>query len=739
MADDMPKRRKRVTGIHVEATCHCESREPEPKDLKVMEGASHSTALAIGHAEVMGALRESEVRFQALMSHSPAVIFIKDEVGRHLYVNSQFENVFAVSKDQVRAKTVFDFMPMEIAARMAENDQVVFASGRALEIEEAIPGSDGKLRYWLVIRFPIETGQGRLLGGTAIDITERKETEENLRRTQFAMDQAADAIYWIDPQARILYTNAAASAMLGYTSDEFLRMTVHDLNPDFPAEVWSGWWEQVREKKLVSLETNHLTKDGRLIPVDLRVAFLAYGGQEFHCAYVRDISERKRAEEALRTAHVELERRITERTKQLEASNRSLQEEIAERKRAEEAIRASELRYKLLTEATFDGIAIHDQGTLIEVNAGLERMFGYEAGELIGRPIWDLIAPESREVILANMKNGVTGPYEAMGLRKDGTTFPGEVVVKPYRYCGKEVRLVAGRDITERKRLEAQLARHTEELERQVAERTDEISRLMAQRAQTEKLAAVGQLAAGVAHEINNPIAGIRIAFQLVKQAVDPAHPHYEFVGMIDREISRVTIIVQNMYLLYKKRESRTVEPVDVPGMFRDLRELLEKPLAQRNLRVTTHVPDAIESGLFVPQADLFQVLLNFTQNAIDSSKPGGRITLTMREDRDVVRIAVSDDGQGIGPDVLPHIFDPFYTTKVDGHQKSMGLGLAISQSLVTAMGGKIEVQTQLDRGSTFEILFPRHAGARSQDHVKIIKEVLAHDDRSSSYSARRR
>ncbi|MBS0151867.1 MAG: PAS domain S-box protein [Nitrospira sp.] len=796
----------------------------------------------------------------------------------------------------------------------------------------------------------------------------------NLLRTQFAMDQAVDAVYWIDPQARILYTNEAASTMLGYAKEEFLRMTVHDLNPDFPTEVWPGWWEEVKEKKVVSFETNHLTKDGRLIPIDIRVSFLAHGGQEFHCAFVRDISERKqvdaalhesqerfelaisatndgiwdwniltgeqfwsdhqlelfgfapgdltptydlwmslvhpddaelvsqatcrhlatrepydievrvkmqdgsyrwfrdrgqavwdtsghpvrmvgsiadvterrKAEETIRKAHTELEQRVMERTKELATANRALQEEIIERKqvedrlqrtqyavdhaadqifvigpngyfldvnesgcrrlgyakeelltmsvmdidpdipqttwsemwntlrcngrfltetrhrsrsgevypvevvanylqhngqelnyaivrdlterrRAETAIRESELRYKLVTEATFDGIAIHDQGILLEVNAGLERMFGYQSGELLGRSILDLIADESREQVVQNMQRGVTGPYEAMGRRKDGTTFPGEVVVRPYWYRGKQVRLVAGRDITVRKQLELEKARHLEELERQVEERTAEIAKLEVQRAQTEKLAAIGEMAAAVAHEINNPIAGIRNAFILVKQAVDSAHPHYEFVGMIDREISRVATIVQNMYQLYRK-ESSKAEPVNLPLLLRDLEAVFTKRLSQFGMTlVVTQVP--LRAKLMVPQSDLLQVLMNLIRNALDSSEEGGTIRLNVFENEDLITISVSDEGSGIPLDVLPHIFDPFFTTKTAKGQKGMGLGLSVSQSLVMAMGGRIEVQTELGVGSTFAIILPERATvSHASVQRNIIQEVLTNE-----------
>lgn len=333
-------------------------------------------------------------------------------------------------------------------------------------------------------------------------------------------------------------------------------------------------------------------------------------------------------------------------------------------------------------------------------------MFGYRPGELIGRSLWELVAGESRDQIARNMQTGVNGPYEATGLRKDGTTFPGEVVVRPYRYRGKDVRLVAGRDITARKHLEAEQLRQTEELERQVAERSAEISKLEAQRGQTEKLAAMGRLAAGVAHEINNPIAGIKNAFTLVRQAVDPTHPSAEFAGLIDREISRVASIIQNMYQLCRP-ETRSDETVDLWIMVKDLEALLAPRLQQRRLKLVVDLMSALQR-LAVPRGDLMQVLLNLLTNAVECSPEGGTITIDVREEAGHIQLAVSDQGGGIEPEHLPHIFDPFYTTKTGRDQKGMGLGLSVSQSLVQAMGGTIEVDTRLHRGSTFTIRLPR-------------------------------
>ncbi|TKB71142.1 MAG: PAS domain S-box protein [Nitrospira sp.] len=143
---------------------------------------------------------------------------------------------------------------------------------------------------------------------TFADITERKLAEEALRLAKFSMDRAADAVYWIDPQAKILDVNEAAGHMLGYSKEELCAMTVHDLNPDFQADRWPGFWAETQRRGTMVMETFHRAKNGQLIPIEVNVNYLSYEGKEYHCAFVRDITERRQAEEEQRLREADLKR-----------------------------------------------------------------------------------------------------------------------------------------------------------------------------------------------------------------------------------------------------------------------------------------------------------------------------------------------------------------------------------------------------------------------------------------------
>ncbi len=644
----------------------------------ITEQRNAEQALREAHAELeqrvaerTAALRHSERRYAALVNSVDGIIMEFDpEASRITFVGAQSERIIGYPSKLWMDDPLFfrDHLHPDDRERVIAYCADMTKRGLNHEMEYRMRASDGRIIWIRDVVSLMHDERGKVkLCCILMDVTKHKEMVERLRLTQFAVDHASDQIFLVSPDGHFLDVNEAACGRLGYRKEELLAMSVMDIDLDYSRGAWRNEWEEFRQAGQRWMESRHRSKSGEVYPVEVTATHHVLNGQEMACAIIRDITDRKQAEVALRE---------------------------------------SELRYKLLTEATFDGIAIHDQGILLEVNTGLERMFGYQPGELIGRSILDLIADESRDIVIAKMQAGVRGPYEAIGRRKDGSTFPGEVVVRPHHYRGKEVRLVAGRDITERKHLEEARARYLETLEQQVAERSADIARLESQRAQTEKLAAMGRLAAGVAHEINNPIAGIKNAFTLVRQAIDPAHPNAEFAALIDREIARVASIIQNMYQLCRP-ETRVDETVDVWTLVKDLEALLMPLLQQRRLKFDVDLMASVQ-WLCLPRGDLMQVLLNLLSNAIECSPEGGTIVFSLREETDGVRLAVSDQGAGIDPEHLPHIFDPFYTTKTGRDQKGMGLGLSVSQSLVQALGGTIEVETELHRGSTFTLRLPR-------------------------------
>src|SRR5438445_469591 len=357
--------------------------------------------------------------------------------------------------------------------------------------------------------------------------------------------------------------------------------------------------------------------------------------------------------------------------------------DITARRESEEAIERLSRQNELILNAAGEGIYGLDlQGKTTFVNPAAARMLGWRVAELIGQPMHPILHhtkpdgtpyPEEGCPIYASFKDGVIHRVaDEVFWRRDGTSFPVEYVSTPIRERGEVVgAVVVFIDTTLRK----------EEEER---------------RMQVEKLAALGQVAAGVAHEINNPLAGIKNTFLLLKDTIAPGHPYSQYVSMIDREIQRISDIVGQMYQLYRPDPAEP-RPIDLEAVLRDVSQIMAGLLRQHRLTLRTEVaPDLPQVRL--PQRDLIQVLCNLIRNAIEAPRPAGEICLSVMRDEEIVSIVVADHGHGIPAEVLPHIFDPFFTTKMGSTQGGMGLGLSVSRSLIQAMGGRIEVQTAVGR-----------------------------------------
>ena len=264
------------------------------------------------------------------------------------------------------------------------------------------------------------------------------------------------------------------------------------------------------------------------------------------------------------------------------------------------------------------------------------------------------------------------------------------------------------RDITERRRAEEELKKHEERLEELVRERTQKIRELERQRTEIEKLAAAGLIAARIAHEINNPLAGIKNSFLLVKDAIPQDHRYYQYVGRIETEINRVARIVRQMFDVYRP-EQEIKKEFSVDKTVYEVVALLEAAWQENNITIKI---DSKPITMEMPEGLLRQVLYNIFLNAIEASPQGGVVKIMTEVDNEILTLLISDQGVGIPLEVQPRIFEPFFTSK-DGSRKGLGLGLSVSKDIAKKLGGDIGFESEPGKGTLFRIILPLKSGER--------------------------
>ncbi len=545
---------------------------------------------------------------------------------------------------------------------------------------------------------PVDT---ELLVTSAIARGERARAQEALfRRLRSAEEKfssmagsANEAIVSVNDRGLVVFWNACAKEMFGYDSDEILGKPITTLIPARYQDRHLSGFQRVRdggEPNLMgkTIELDGIRKDQVEFPLEISISSWRADGKTYFAAIMRDITERRQAEEALLRAQATLEQRVQERTAELQAS---------------------ETRLENILELAPEAVITTDSDLNVQLfNQGAERTFGYHASEIIGRQLDILIPETNRDEHRRHVDSFRTSDEsrlrmddrrEVFGLRKDGTKFPAVASVSKLQLAGETLFMAVIQDITDRKASEAQLI-------------------------QADKLATLGTLAAGTAHELSQPLNIIRLVVDSHLYGRDDTAATIE-VDVEDLEsvvgqVKRMAEIIDHMRIFSRKKETsgELFPPLQV---IEAALNLIDKQFTSGDVVIERRLAET--QGLVMGSPGQFeQVILNLLANARDALEVRAkdaalsrdtfqgiiRVELVDANADDMFTISVGDNGGGIDAALLNKIFDPFFTTKDVG--KGTGLGLHVSFSIIESMGGKLEATNQ-GGGACFVITLPRSAG----------------------------
>jgi two-component system cell cycle sensor histidine kinase/response regulator CckA len=617
--------------------------------------------------------KSSEARFAAFMANLPAAVFIKDGESRYIYTNRFYEDVLGIREGLV-GKTPDEIFPEKTARSMVADDNKVL-SGRFTVREERMRDKDGKERVFQTHKFPIGGCDGpRSIGGFALDITAHKAADDALRkseekyRTHF--ENMSDVVYSLDPELRVLDVSPSVEKLLGYTADELVGKTYHELNilaPEYLEAAASDIMRVMQGETVQSTEYEFVTKNGERRFGELSGSPLRKDGMIVGLVSVaRDITERKRLEEAIRKSESTLDR---------------------------------------IFQTLPVGVGLMQDRIMQWHNNAMTRILGYTSEELHGENA-RMLYPDDEEFRRVGKAIDITRPdkaatrVETKWIRKDGSLVDCQVW---YTLLDPESRpslmVVMAEDISGRKRAEA------------------ERKELEAQLLQAQKMEAVGLLAGGVAHDFNNLLQAVLGYTQIL--LLDRERDDREFLMFkeIEKAARRASELTRQLLTFSRKVESK-LRPVDLNNEVKQVRGLLERTLPKM-----VHIELDLQDRPWTIGADpsqVVQILMNLGVNAMDAMPGGGKLLFETKnvvldgqfcsvhpdaKPGRYVLLNVSDTGVGIGKETVEHIFEPFFTTKEVG--KGSGLGLAIVYGIVKNHGGCIIPRTQPGQGTAFEIYFP--------------------------------
>ena len=642
-------------------------------------------------------------RLLAIIEFLPDATFVIDKDKKVIAWNLALEKMTGVAKKEILGKGDYAYaVPFHgerrpilidlIAAQDPEIEKryeyVKRASDGTIYAEIFVPSLyGGKGSHVWVTASPLKDKDGDLYGAieSVRDISDKKLAESKLLESEDKFrtltEKSLVGVYLVQ-DGIFRYCNPALADIFGYHTDELSgKKGPKDV---VSPEDWPLVIENLRKRSDGEVESltygfRGKKKSGEIIDIEVYGSKTTFSGKPAVIGTLLDVTERKRMEEALRDA---------------------------------------EERSRLILKSVADGIiGVDTGGRILFANESAQAMLGWTFEELRGRGLHALIHhtrpdgssyPDQECPMHAAFTDNTESRVEDEVLwRKDGSSFFVSYSARPILKAGHtEGAVVTFTDITARKKIEEEIRKLNAELEDRVEQRTAELRNAQSRLIQSEKMSAVGQLAAGVAHEINNPL-GIILGFaQGLAKRIKEDDPAAMPLKSIEREAVRCSDLVQDLLVF-----SRTAK---IEEELSDVNETLTGALSLIFARAKTQSVEIVsEMSADLPRIPanrnkLQQVLINLANNAIDAMAKGGTLTIgTSLSGRrsGYVEISVRDTGHGIPKEIQPRIMEPFFTTKDVG--KGTGLGLSLVYEIVKKHNGSIELESEEGKGTRFTVFLP--------------------------------
>lgn len=610
---------------------------------------------------------ETIARLTAIVDSSDDAIISTDLEGLVTTWNTAASTLFGFRADEFLGQSIFLVIPPEIFEEEVANLQKV-RSGVTVEPYESQRLKKGGERLNLSIKLsPLKDSQGSVIGVSVIarDITSQKQFENARWRLAAIVESSDDAIVGKDLNGIITSWNASAEKIFGFKADDMIGRSIMTL---IPPELQHEEVEIMRRLKagerIEHFETQRLKRGGDRINVSLTISPIkdARGRVIGASKIARDISERRRTDE-------------------------------------------TRLQLAAIVESSEDAIIGKTlEGVITSWNDAARRLFGYEPEEIIGHSVLRLIPRElhrEEPMILARLRAGNrVEHYESKRVKKNGEVFDVSLTISPIKDSYGRVigasKIV--RDITERKRTEAALI-------------------------EKEKLAATGQLAATLAHEVNNPLESIlNLAYLLTQDDSLPEQAH-NFAQMLLQEALRAGEITKRTLSFYRARMAP--KEVQLPALLEGVLTAKRKKISEKAVQVSLEVKG--HGTVWGIGGELMQVFSNLIENAIDAVSAHGNIRIRVRDlntNGGNVSVSICDDGVGMSRATVGRLFQPFFTTKPD---KGSGVGLWVTSGIVQKHGGSVRLRTtqsQRNHGTVFRVILPTRA-----EHAALnLKDIMAAD-----------